>query len=122
MQRDLKNATNEVNLLRKVQHSMLQPSFKETRDLSSLYVSQLDYETKEKDLELYFQRFGSIQNVRIIRYPITRFSRGFGFVEFTQSFMADAALSCKPHRINGKKIEVCLAKLDKMKANRFRPY
>lgn len=51
-------------------------------DYAKIYVSNLDYSVKEKDLIDFFSDYGNVSDANISRDYVTKKSRGFGFVEF----------------------------------------
>ena len=51
----------------------------------TIFVGRLNKITTEKDLEKFFEQFGKIYYIRIVRDIITGLSRGYGFVEFKHS-------------------------------------
>ena len=60
---------------------------------SKLFVSNLNFKLDEKGLRRAFDRYGQVEDVRIIRDPnqLNR-SRGFGFVTFATVDQARSAL------------------------------
>lgn len=95
------------------------------RATRNLFVKNLHYATTEEDLEKYFERFGTILSVIVARQHETKVSRGFGFVEFAHSYMADRACIYKNHYIRGREVDVCFADrdyIDKQKPRKFKPY
>jgi cold-inducible RNA-binding protein len=57
-----------------------------------LYVGNLSYNTAESDIEQLFAQHGDIASVSIIRDRATGQSRGFGFVEMSDSTQGQAAM------------------------------
>lgn len=51
-------------------------------DYAKIYVSNLDYSVKERDLIDFFSDYGSVSDANIPKDYVTKKSRGFGFVEF----------------------------------------
>jgi heterogeneous nuclear ribonucleoprotein A1/A3 len=74
-----------------------------------LFLGGLDYKTDEEILRAYFGQWGTIENAVIVKDPVTRRSRGFGFVTYTRSEMVEMVQSNGPHEIDGKTIEPKLA-------------
>ena len=63
-----------------------------------LYVGNLSYDMKEKDLRREFAKFGNVKSARIIKNKFNNKSKGFGFVE-----MADHSSGLEGIRaLNGK--------------------
>ncbi len=59
----------------------------------NIYVGNLPREAKEDDLREAFEAFGEVSSVKIITDRFTGDSRGFGFVEMSNSSEAQAAIS-----------------------------
>lgn len=65
----------------------------------------------EDDLQKYFEQFGSITNVVIIRNQVTQRSRGFGYITFNSEDAVQSAIREPFHELNGKMVEVAIALL-----------
>jgi cold-inducible RNA-binding protein len=63
-----------------------------------LYVGNLSFDTDDQDLRELFQPFGELDSARVIMDRGTGRSKGFGFVEFSNSEQANAAASA----LNGR--------------------
>jgi RNA recognition motif-containing protein len=50
----------------------------------NIYVGNLAWKTKRKELKELFENFGEVTNAFIVRDKKTRRSRGFGFVEMSE--------------------------------------
>ena len=59
----------------------------------NIYVGNLPREATEEDLRKAFESFGEITTAKIITDRFTGDSRGFGFVEMSNSSEAQAAIS-----------------------------
>jgi RNA recognition motif-containing protein len=59
----------------------------------NIYVGNLPREATEDDLKEAFEAFGEVTSVKIIKDKFTGESRGFGFVEMSNSSEAQAAIS-----------------------------
>lgn len=76
-------------------------------DAMRLYVGSLHFNVTEADLRPIFEAFGQIDFIDIHRDPATQQSRGFGFVQYTHSADAKAALaSLNGLEIAGRPIKV----------------
>ena len=53
-----------------------------------IYVANLSPETNEEDLKQLFSEFGEVLSARIMKDRETGMSRGFGFVEMADKFLA----------------------------------
>ena len=50
----------------------------------NIYVGNLAWKTRQKELKELFENFGEVNNAFIVRDKVTRRSRGFGFVEMAE--------------------------------------
>jgi cold-inducible RNA-binding protein len=60
--------------------------------MTSIHVGNLSFEVTEDDLEQAFAQYGEVASVKIIKYRKTGRSRGFGFVEMSESEQAKEAI------------------------------
>lgn len=67
----------------------------------NIFVSRLSYETSEENLRSLFEQFGEVGALAIIRDKATGISKGFGFVEMTNSDEASAAINA----LNGSEFD-----------------
>jgi hypothetical protein len=68
--------------------------------VTELYVGNLSYDVKDKDLKREFGKFGGVKSVRLITNKFNNKSKGFGFIE-----MADRRSSLEAIRaLNGKEM------------------
>jgi len=91
------------------------------REERKIFLGGLSADTVEKDLRKHFEQFGQLADVKVMRDADNGVSRGFGFVTFACSFMAEAAFEHDEHLINDKKIALRLAKPDKKKNKKSLP-
>jgi len=83
---------------------------------NNLYISNLSRSTDESILRTAFERYGSLSDIRVVKDPNTKQSRGFGFVTFKLSSDADEAVrQMDKAELQGKEIKV-------EKARRCRPH
>ncbi len=59
-----------------------------------------------EDLFNHFSKIGTVRNAYLIYDPITKISKGFGYVEFHSVESADQALSMPVHQLLGKNVSV----------------
>ena len=59
----------------------------------NIYVGNLAYQITEEDLKETFGAFGAVDSTAVIKDKYTGRSRGFGFVEMTNSNEAQEAIS-----------------------------
>ncbi|CAL4149288.1 unnamed protein product, partial [Meganyctiphanes norvegica] len=74
--------------------------------LRKIFIGGLDYITTDESLRTYFSDFGEILDVIVMRHPQTKKSRGFGFVTFETSEMIDFVMKNRPHKLDGRTIDV----------------
>merc|ERR1719192_1467686 len=77
----------------------------EAKIMRKLFVGNLDAKTTEDDLKLYFENFGTIEDVIIHKFQDTGKSRGFGFVTFSSSAGVDNVQTARPHDLGGQRLE-----------------
>ncbi|KAL7078029.1 hypothetical protein ACQ4LE_002487 [Meloidogyne hapla] len=70
-----------------------------------LFIGGLNHETTDEELCDYYSKWGQVVDCIVIRDPVSRHSRGFGFVTFALAEMADAAMADRPHTIAGKIVD-----------------
>ena len=58
----------------------------------NIYIGNLAWKTKRKELKELFENFGVVNNAFIVRDKKTRRSRGFGFVEMAEQTEAMEAI------------------------------
>lgn len=84
---------------------------------TKLFVGGLSYNTTEDSLRAAFEQAGTITSVKILTYPDTGRSRGFGFVE-----MADEAGAQKAVEMyDGKEFEGRTIKVNEARPLEDRP-
>jgi RNA recognition motif-containing protein len=63
----------------------------------NIYVGNLDYQSKEDDLQKLFEEFGMVSSAKIITDKFTGRSKGFGFVTMDNDNEAKSAID----KLNG---------------------
>ena len=81
-----------------------------------IYVGNLNYETKEDDLQTIFAEYGNIVSVKIITDAYSGRSKGFGFIEMESEDEAQKAIS----ELNGTEIGGRTLKVSEALDNRER--
>lgn len=81
----------------------------DSNDPGKMFIGGLNPATASEGLRDYFQKFGDIKEVMIMRDPITKRSRGFGFVTFTDPLSVEKVLESAPHMLDSKRIDPKLA-------------
>jgi heterogeneous nuclear ribonucleoprotein A1/A3 len=76
----------------------------------TLYIGNLSYRADEQDLERAFENFGEIEDIALMREPVTGKSRRFAFVTFEIDDALKPALEkMDGEMISGRAIRVRLA-------------
>ncbi|KAH9387947.1 PREDICTED: RNA-binding protein squid-like [Rhagoletis zephyria] len=70
-----------------------------------LFLGGLSWETDERDLMDYFNKYGQVDKVTIKYDNVTGRSRGFGFVTFVNMDSVDAVLNAGPHYIKNRAVD-----------------
>ena len=76
----------------------------------NIFVSNINYATKDYQLQELFSEFGDVQSCKIITDRETGKSRGFGFVEMSDEEGGQAIESLNGKEFNGKELNVSEAK------------
>lgn len=58
-----------------------------------LFVSNINWKAKEKDIEEAFSQFGRVESCKIVTDKITKRSRGFAFVKMDSAQEANDAIN-----------------------------
>ena len=66
-----------------------------------IYVGNLAYSVTDEDLKKAFEAFGQVESANVIRDQYSNQSKGFGFIEMSDSSQAKAAIS----GLNGKDLK-----------------
>eukprot|EP00128_Syssomonas_multiformis_P015378 Colp12_sorted_trinity150504_noHs@17163 len=77
---------------------------------NKLFVARLPWATCKDGLKSYFSRFGAVVDSAVVMDRDTGRSRGFGFVTFEDSQVAQKVLSEQDLEIEGRKVVVSEAK------------
>ncbi|KAL7634791.1 UNVERIFIED_CONTAM: hypothetical protein RMT77_015168 [Armadillidium vulgare] len=77
----------------------------EPEQMRKLFIGGLDYSTTDESLKDYFEQFGEIVDVVVMKDTKTKRSRGFGFVAFSRAYMVDEAQKRRPHKIDGRSVD-----------------
>ena len=78
----------------------------EANDPGKMFVGGLSWSTTEERMKEYFSQFGEVLECCIMQDPMSKRSRGFGFIKFADSDAVDRVVdSNHPHMIDGKKVD-----------------
>ena len=76
----------------------------------NIFVSNINYATKEENLQDLFSEFGEVSSAKIITDRETGRSRGFGFVEMGDEEGKQAIEALNGRELDGKELNVSEAK------------
>lgn len=76
-----------------------------TEQFRKLFIGGLTPQTTEMKLREFYEQWGEIVDVVVMKDGRTSRSRGFGFITYKEPEMVDAAQSHRPHEIDGKTVE-----------------
>jgi len=75
-------------------------------DPGKMFIGGLNNQTTADSLRRYFEQFGEIKECVVMRDGVTKRSRGFGFVRFTDSKSVDQVQkNANVHTVDGKKVD-----------------
>ncbi|KAF8820336.1 putative transformer-2 protein-like protein beta [Cardiosporidium cionae] len=94
-------------------HRGRSPRDKKTMEGTTLYVTNINPQCSPSLLKEIFEKYGPTEDCRIIQNPITRESRGFGFVSYTNADDANEAM----RSLHGKEVEGRCLRVEKAKRN-----
>nr|BAK07190.1 predicted protein [Hordeum vulgare subsp. vulgare] len=80
-----------------------------SNDAKKVFVGGLRGNITKEHLQSYFEKFGNITDVVVIREGGTQRSRGFGFITFDSDEAMSKVLESKYHDLNGTKVETKVA-------------
>ncbi|XP_030280047.1 heterogeneous nuclear ribonucleoprotein A1b [Sparus aurata] len=78
---------------------------REPEQLRKLFIGGLSFETTDESLRAHFEQWGGLTDCVVMRDPNTKRSRGFGFVTYSSVQEVDAAMSARPHKVDGRVVE-----------------
>lgn len=67
----------------------------------NIYVGNLDFKVDENDLKGIFEKYGSVNEAKIIKDRFSGRSKGFGFITMNESAEGNKAIS----KLNGTTLE-----------------
>ncbi|KAJ2947414.1 hypothetical protein O0L34_g17193 [Tuta absoluta] len=79
--------------------------YEEPEHMRKLFIGGLDYRTNDASLKEFYEQWGEIVDVVVMKDPQTKRSRGFGFITYSRAHMVDDAQSNRPHKIDGRVVE-----------------
>ncbi|XP_068621994.1 heterogeneous nuclear ribonucleoprotein A1, A2/B1 homolog [Battus philenor] len=88
-----------------MKHSGGGDEYEEPEHLRKLFIGGLDYRTTDNSLKEFYEQWGEIVDVVVMKDPQTKRSRGFGFITYSRAHMVDDAQNNRPHKIDGRVVE-----------------
>lgn len=82
-------------------------------EIFNIYLTNLSFRVDEEVLKSAFGKFGAVYETSIVRDPLTKRSRGFGFVSFNSEEELRRALEMNGQELEGRQIKVERAKRTK---------
>ncbi|XP_031573875.1 RNA-binding protein Musashi homolog 2-like [Actinia tenebrosa] len=76
-----------------------------SNDPGKMFIGGLSWQTTAEALRQYFAKYGELKECVVMRDPVSKRSRGFGFVTFIEPNCVDVVLNSCPHDLDGKKID-----------------
>ncbi|DAZ95707.1 TPA: hypothetical protein N0F65_007113 [Lagenidium giganteum] len=81
--------------------TMAEPSTKSGK----IFIGGLSYETTDEKLRAYFSAYGAVTDAVVMKDPISRRSRGFGFITYGDPACVDRALAQPTHILDSRRVE-----------------
>uniref|UniRef100_A0A3Q1CW26 RRM domain-containing protein n=1 Tax=Amphiprion ocellaris TaxID=80972 RepID=A0A3Q1CW26_AMPOC len=72
---------------------------------SKMFIGGLSWQTTQEGLKEYFCKYGEVKECMVMRDPVTKRSRGFGFVTFVDQAGVDKVLAQTRHELDSKTID-----------------
>ncbi|KAF1772307.1 Nucleotide-binding alpha-beta plait domain [Phytophthora cactorum] len=77
----------------------------DTTKLGKIFIGGLSYETTDEKLRSYFGAYGTVTDAVVMKDPISRRSRGFGFITYADPVCVDRALAQPNHILDSRRVE-----------------
>lgn len=77
----------------------------DTTKLGKIFIGGLSYETTDEKLRAYFGAYGTVTDAVVMKDPISRRSRGFGFITYADPSCVDRALAQPNHILDSRRVE-----------------
>lgn len=90
------------------------PAFKTAKrkidNNAQVYIGNLAYGVTENDLRAFFQPYGAVGEVRIVKNSRTGRSKGFAFITYRNAEEVNQALAAHGKQLQGRRLVVRIAK------------
>ena len=93
-------------------------TFQKDPAYTTIYIGNLSYRKKERDLEYIFRKFGKVSYVRLILDTVKHTSKGIAFIQMPNKSEAEKAIL----GLNGKQMDGRTLKVSIAKENSDRPF
>ncbi|KAK7163957.1 hypothetical protein R3I94_002625 [Phoxinus phoxinus] len=90
-------------------------------DPCKMFIGGLSWQTTQEGLKEYFCKFGEVKECMVMRDPVTKRSRGFGFVTYVDQTGVDKVLAQNRHELDSKTVDDAMLMFDKT-TNRHRGF
>uniref|UniRef100_A0A8C7L7L3 Musashi RNA binding protein 1b n=1 Tax=Oncorhynchus kisutch TaxID=8019 RepID=A0A8C7L7L3_ONCKI len=70
-----------------------------------MFIGGLSWQTTQEGLKEYFCKYGEVKECMVMRDPVTKRSRGFGFVTFVDQAGVDSVSAVTRHELDSKTID-----------------
>uniref|UniRef100_A0A8C5G218 RNA-binding protein Musashi homolog 1-like n=1 Tax=Gouania willdenowi TaxID=441366 RepID=A0A8C5G218_GOUWI len=70
-----------------------------------MFIGGLSWQTTQEGLREYFCKFGEVKECMVMRDPVTKRSRGFGFVTYADQAGVESVLAQNRHELDSKTID-----------------
>ncbi|XP_029533700.1 RNA-binding protein Musashi homolog 1-like isoform X5 [Oncorhynchus nerka] len=90
-------------------------------DPCKMFIGGLSWQTTQEGLKEYFCKYGEVKECMVMRDPVTKRSRGFGFVTFVDQAGVDSVLAVTRHELDSKTVDDAMLMFDKT-TNRHRGF
>ncbi|KAI2665030.1 hypothetical protein H4Q32_003370 [Labeo rohita] len=77
---------------------------REKMETIKMFIGGLSWQTTQEGLKEYFCKFGEVKECMVMRDPVTKRSRGFGFVTYVDQTGVDKVLAQNRHELDSKTI------------------
>ncbi|XP_051269972.1 RNA-binding protein Musashi homolog 1 isoform X1 [Dicentrarchus labrax] len=74
-------------------------------DPCKMFIGGLSWQTTQEGLKEYFCKFGEVKECMVMRDPVTKRSRGFGFVTYAEQAGVEKVLAQNRHELDSKTID-----------------
>ncbi|XP_071012494.1 RNA-binding protein Musashi homolog 1b isoform X14 [Oncorhynchus clarkii lewisi] len=74
-------------------------------DPCKMFIGGLSWQTTQEGLKEYFCKYGEVKECMVMRDPVTKRSRGFGFVTFVDQTGVDSVSAVTRHELDSKTID-----------------